>query len=382
MASEQYRSVLSRRLLLKSVGAGSAMLCGGLSPLVDAASAESQVADGRQVRLTEFVYLGGNQPQVPRELIAQYEAQHPNVHVDVLEGNNARDFPKILAQHRIDAKNPLVHFGHFTPDSIAKGMLEDMWLKLDPAKVPNMRLAVDSLRFPHDCSVGFGLWAVGFVYNKKFVKEPPVSWDDLFAPRFKGRVILFDYAWLINGFMGVAYAHSKKQPAIDAAFEKYAKAARDGQFLAMYTSNQQAKEILARGDAWMAPQFLNLAVTWNNDEVQRGGEAPFGYTIPKEGVVAAPNDLAIMKACTPDQREVAEYLTNQNLDPEVVGRYCTLTSTIPGIKGAKVGGKLAEEPLFQPTVAENAIVQDYDLVTAKDSDWRQRWDREVKSVMK
>ncbi len=359
------------------------MACGaGLSPLLGAASAQAQVAGGRPVRLTEFVYLGGNQPQVPRELIAQYQARNPNVQVDVLEGNNARDFPKIIAQHRIDPKNPLVHFGHFTPDSIAKGMLEDLWLKLDPAKVPNMALAVDSLRFPHGCSVGFGLWAVGFVYNKKFVKEPPVSWDDLFAPRFKGRVILFDYAWLINGFMGVAYANSRKQPAIDAAFEKYAKAARDGQFLAMYTSNQQAKEILARGDAWMAPQFLNLAVTWNNDEVQRGADAPFGYTVPKEGAVASPNDLAIMKACTPDQREVAEYLTNLSLDPEVVGRYCTLTSTIPGIKGAKVSGKLSEEPLFQPSVAENAIIQDSDLVATKDSDWRQRWDREVKSVMK
>jgi putative spermidine/putrescine transport system substrate-binding protein len=289
----------------------------------------------------------------------------------------------MVAQRYVDRAHPLVNFGFFSGEVLTKGMVDKMFVPLDPKRIPNMANVFGNMVFGGRTGVGFATSGVGFVYNKKLVKEPPTSWNDIFAPRFKGKVMLFDYAWLLNGLYGVAMASrapGESAPAIDAAFEKFAKAARDGQFLATFNANEQAKVAMARGDALMAPEQLSFGIAWNAGSPENAGT--YGYSVPKEGAIAYVGYLAIVDGSTPDQIEVASDIINITLEPKNVGRYCNLTALAPTVKNAALKPELAKEPLFAPAVVRDSIVPDFALIAKHDAEWRQRWDREVKAKMK
>ena len=375
---------MTRRALLARAGRAGAVVglatLGGLSrSAVSPAFAQTQVAGGRNVQLTEFIWIGGGQGVVPREVKASYEKAHPNVSIELYEGTNAVTYPKIVAQRQVDPNKPLIHFGFFNVDAQTKGERDDIWLSLDPKRIPNMAGVYPNYHRKDNTGIGWGLSGVGILYNRTLVKEPPTSWNDIFAPRFKGKVMLFDYAWGFNGLLGVAYGNGGDAKHIDAAFEKYSKAAQDGQFLAMFTTNEQVKDALARGEALIAPYFTSFAITWN--EEAPGGNGPFAYAIPREGMIAFTYYFNIIKGSTQDQIDAASDVINIYLSPAVLGRYCNLTATAPAMKGVALEPKLQKEAVFQPSAIEQAIQPDWATVSEQNNTWKQRWDREVKAKM-
>lgn len=375
---------LTRRDLLRTTGrAGAAFGVAGLGGLsisgVAPAFGQAPVAGGRKVQLTEFIWIGGGQGVVPREVKASFEKAHSNVDIELYEGTNAVTYPKIVAQRQVDPNKPLINFGFFNVDAQTKGERDDIWMRLDWKKIPNMANVYPNYHRPNETGIGWGLSGVGILYNKTLVKEPPTSWNDIFAPRFKGKVMLFDYAWGFNGLLGVAHANGGDAKHIDGAFEKFSKAAKDGQFLAMFTTNEQVKDALARGEALIAPYFTSFAITWN--EESPGGNGPFAYTVPKEGMIAFTYYFNIIKGSNPDQAEAASSVIDIYLSKPVISRYCNLTATVPAIKGVSLDPKYTKEPVFQPAAIQKAIQPDWVSVNEQNNAWKQRWDREVKGKM-
>lgn len=370
---------LTRRELLRKTGTAGAAV--GLGMLAGPAFAQAQVAGGRRVQLTEFIWIGGGQGVVPREVKSAFEKNHPNVDIELYEGTNAITFPKMVAQRQVDPNKPLINFGFFNVDAQTKGEIAGMWASLDPAKIPNLANVYPGYHRPNNTGIGWGLSGYAFLYNKTLVKEPPRSWNDLFAPRFKGKVMVFDYGagGGFNEVLGVAHANGGDAKHIDPAFEMFAKGAKDGQFLAMFTTNEQVKDALARGEALVAPYFTSFAITWNQESP--GGNGPFAYAIPKEGIIAFTFYFNIIKGSNPDQVEVASDIINIYLSKPVIERYCNLTAAIPAVKGVSLKPDLQKEPVFQASVIEKAINPDWVTANLQNNAWRQRWDREVKAKM-
>jgi putative spermidine/putrescine transport system substrate-binding protein len=372
---------VTRRALLRKAGTAGAVIglgaLGGASPWT---AVRALANHPKRIDITEFIWIGGGQGIVPREVKRAYEKLHPNVHVELFEGTNATTYPRMVAQREVNPNKPLVNFGFFNVDAHTKGMLDDMWLPLDPAKIPNMNNVFDSYRVKENKGIGWGLSSISVLHNRNLVKEPPASWNDIFAPRFKGKVMIFDYAFGFNGLLGVAYANGGSEKNIDVAFEKYSKAAQDGQFLAMFTTNQQVKEALARGEALVAPYFTSFAITWN--EEAPSGEGPFGYTVPRENMIAFTYYFQIVKGTAPEQIDVASDIINMYLWKDTIARYCNFTATVPAVKGTILKPQYKDEPAFRPAAIENAIQPDWAYVAEKTPEWRQRWDREVKAKMR
>jgi len=381
MAGMRGGTMTRRELLRRGSVSGAVIGVGMLGGLArpGRVRAQSQIAGGRKVQLTEFIWVGGGQGVVPREVKASFEKAHPNVSIELYEGTNTVTYPKIIAQRQVDPNKPLINFGFFNQNAQTKGEGDDLWLELDPKKIPNIEAVYPPFRRKGDRGVTWGLNSVGLLYNNKLVKEPPLSWDDLFAPRFKGKVMLSDYAWEANGLLGVAYAHGGDAKHIDASFEKFSKAAKDGQFLAMFTTNEQVKDALARGEALLTPYYTGFAITWN--EESPGGNGPFAYSIPKEGMIPSSESFNILKGSTPDQIEVASAIINTYLSRPVIERYCNLTADIPTVKGVNLKPELQKEAAFQPSAIEHAIQVDWQTVYEQNNAWKQRWDRDVKAKM-
>jgi putative spermidine/putrescine transport system substrate-binding protein len=360
---------ITRREFLKGtgvVGMATAMGAGGLLT----ACGQPTGGGGAEgpVDLVHFIWVGSGQGIVPREVKREYERDHPEVSIELMEGSNAETYPKMVAQKEVDPNDPLVNFGFFNIWATTSGVVDDMWVSLDPEKIPNLNDIPEQYIRPNNKGVAWGMGAIGLVYNNELVDEPPESWMDIFDERFKGRVLIYDYRLSYNGFHAIADMHGGD---VEKAWELYSQAAADGQWHSLNSGTQIYKDTLESGEALIAPYFIGHTMHW--DKVS--------YVVPKEGMIAFPLLFQIVNGSSERQIDVASEIINTYISPETLSRYCNLTGNIPTNPFAKLDKDLAIEPAFQPDAVESAIQLDWDYIAEHDAEWRERWDREVKARM-
>jgi putative spermidine/putrescine transport system substrate-binding protein len=349
--------VVSRRSFLSGLAAGAAL------------GARSPARAASKVKLTMFIWAGAGQGVLPREVVAQYLKTHPDVEIEFWESNNAVTYPKMLAAKQANPNAPLINLGYFNVDISNRGDADDMWVPMDPARVPPVGKINPTLRRPGNRGIGYGIINVGLMYNKNLVKEPPTSWTALWDPKWRGKVTFFD-----NNFMPLVLAarlNGGSEKDIEPGFRVWAEQAKN--IRALPTSNDQLKNILVTGEAQVAPWFSAIWKFWADEG------APLGFVNPKEGAVAFPIYLQIVKGSTPEQIKVAEEIVNTLLTAENNSRYARLTHNIPAFPEAGMAQRVDEA--LNPKVLDTAIWLDWGTMGQKASEWRQRWEKEVKSRM-
>lgn len=358
------RSLIDRRSLLRAGAAlGGVALAGG------------RAAAAPSVKITQFIWTGAQEP-TPRRLAADYMKANPDVQIEIISGTNAATYPKIKASLDINPNEPLVNFGFFNLDATAKGRSANVWLPMDKAAVPNVMNILDPYRQPDEMGAFFCMDVCGLVYNTEKIKTPPTSWSDLFDPKYKGRVTLFDYYWAGNGLVATARINGGSEDNIEPAMKVYEDAAKAGQFHSLYTSNSQLQQLLVSGEVWIAPYFRGVALPW----AAQG--APIGYAVPKEGQVTFPEGFQLVRGSTPAQRKASEELINLSLTPEAVLDYCRTAAVLPLMKNIKLPDDLAKDPSIQPAALAGAINLDYGKIADKTPAWSDMWNKRVKANLK
>ncbi len=322
-----------------------------------------------KVKLTMFIWAGANQGVVPREVVARYLKTHPDVEIEFWESTNAATYPKMLAAKQANPNAPLVNFGYFNVDLSNRGDTDDMWVPMDPARIPAVAKLPPGLRRPGNRGLGFSVSHVGLMYNKNLVKDPPTSWTALWDPKWQGKVTFFD-----NNFVPLVLAarlNGGSEQSVDPGFRLWTEHARN--IRALPTTNDALKNILVTGEAQIAPWFAGIWKFWADEG------APLGFVNPKEGAIAFPLYLQIVKGSTPEQIKVAEEIISELMTPENNSRDAQLTNKIPAFPTATLAQHM--DPAFNPKVIESAIWLDWAVMGQKASEWRSRWEKEVKSRM-
>lgn len=360
------------KTLIRKFGA----LAGGLGLLLTASCASGgQVDTGKgggdsdgKVHLTMFIWAGSHQGDVPRKVVKDYLATHENVEIDFVESNNTVTYPKMVAAKRTTPDDNFVDFGFFNASTLAQGEVDGMWDTLDEKAAPNMGKVLPKYQRPKNHGVGYQASVIGMLYNRNKVTKAPDSWSALWDPKFRGRVTTFDYQW--QPLVLAARAQGGSEKNIDPGFETWSKNAK--QFKALVNSNDQLKNLLVTGDAWLAPWFSAIADDW----IDEG--APFGFTIPEEGGIAFPTYLATVTNLSDEQKKVAHDIINLLLAPENARKYGELTKSIPLTTNSGLQPKKRYQRI---EVAEQAMQFDWGEIAKQDAAWRKRWDRDVKSRM-
>ncbi len=247
--------------------------------------------------------------------------------------------------------------------AVREGLLEP----ITAAKVPNVaKLKPGSVHMD-------GMWAnylqpwQGIAYNTNVLKEPPKSWNDVFDPKFKGRIIvpsLQNTEGLPNLFM-MAHLQTGKPMAeaykdVDAAFTKL-KALKPN-LLTAYSQMPQAFSLLEQGEAHMIVGALS-----SFGMQRRLDGAPVGMTAPAEGIFPVPSGIAIVKGAP--NADLAYAYINELLGAEVQARIAPPTFALPTNVDAPV-------PPGMPTDAKVHPI-DWAFVAENRSEWVKRWDREM-----
>jgi putative spermidine/putrescine transport system substrate-binding protein len=355
----------SRRAVLKGAGAAGLAL-GGLAARGGRSAAQDEV------KTTMFVWVGSNQGVVPREVREQYLEEHPNVEIELFEGTNAETYPKIKASLEVTPDEPLINFGFFNIDATTKGTLDDVWLPLDIAKVPNLDNILDAYRRPDDIGVFWGLSGIGLVYHKEEVDPPPSSWHDLWDPKFEGKVAFWDApAWSFNGLVATARLNGGGEDDIEPGMKIYAEAAESGHIHSLFNSNDQLRQLMVSGEVLISVFFKGIIAPWEAEG------APIGYVVPEEGQIAFPLGFQMVRGSDEAQQDVAQDMINRMLDKETLRRYCNLTATIPAGKDIKLDPPYDTDPAYLPEAIEGAMQLDWIKIAEKNEEWTELWNREV-----
>ena len=386
-----YRRGLSRRQFLErsaALGISSAAAltffaaCGAASPAqtgVATGGGKPAGADG-PVKLSFFVYVGANQGVVPREVVAEYTKANSNVTIELYEGTNAETYPKMVAARKTTPDQPIVNFGYFNADANAKGDIDDMWEQLDTTNVPAVSNVYDAFKRKDNKGIAWGMVGIGLMYNTEHVKTPPTSWMDFWDPKFKGRLALSNGNHYLSGLVTTTRAQGGKESdpaAIDKAFKLISDTAKTGQIKLFYLSNDQVKQPMIRGEVWLSGWFNSSVDIWANQE-----KGPFGYAAPKEGQIAFTLYHHVVKGSTPAQKYHAERIIGMLNDKKWLSSYCNLTHSIPVAKNIDIDAALANQEAFKTRNIEGAIQLEWPTIAAKNSEWKERWDKEVVAYVK
>ncbi len=243
--------------------------------------------------------------------------------------------------------------------------------KFDAASIPNKKNILPALaNVSFDPGRQFSLtWQSGFAgiaYNKKKVKQPVRTIDDLWRPDLKGRVEVLsewrDTLGLIMRSQGTDIDKAFTQEQFDKALEVLQTQLGNGQI--RQVKGNSYKEDLVSGDA--------LAVIgWSGDIYQLNNESgdQWEFVLPESGGTLWSDNLMIPIG-SPHKKN-AETLIDYYYDPKVAAEVAAYVNYICPVQGAqaemeKIDKDLATSPLIFPSEADLAKVQVFTTLAPAD----------------
>jgi spermidine/putrescine transport system substrate-binding protein len=294
-------------------------------------------------------------------------------HVKYVEDINDNDefFGKVRQQ--LQAQRPIGRDIVTLTDYMASKWVRNRYVTpFDKKNTPNfVANLVDNLKnIPYDPKRQFTApWqsgATGIGYNPKNTGRELTSINDLFDPKFKGRVTMlsepYDSAMSVLLTMGVDPTHAKLDQIL-AAIEKISKANDAGQFR-RFTGNDYATD-LTKGNVW-------VALAYSGDLVQLQSDNPnLKFVYPEEGAMTFTDNMMIPQKA--EHVYAAETMINYVYEPEVAAKIALYVNYLSPVKGVKEiveksDPKLANNPLVFPSDEIRAKLHAYP--TLSDSDER------------
>ncbi|GIO87444.1 spermidine/putrescine ABC transporter substrate-binding protein [Paenibacillus faecis] len=195
---------------------------------------------------------------------------------------------------------------------VATMIKQDLLSPLNKDNIPNFANIDEAFKNPsfdpdNKYSIVYTSGVTGIAYNKKYVKEEIDSWEDLWNPAYKGKVLLLDDNREVIG-MALKKAgksnSSTDEAEITAAVEDLKTLLPN--VLAFDTDNIKQKMIQEEG--W-------IGTVWSGDASFIAKDNPdVAYVVPKEGGTIWSDNYAIPKGAK--NQELAEKFINFMLEPE------------------------------------------------------------------
>jgi iron(III) transport system substrate-binding protein len=295
-----------------------------------------------------------------------FEAKHPDVDVRWLDMGSQEVYDRV----RSEAANPQGDVWFGGPQTIfARGAAEGLLAPFRPTwadAVPAASRAAGDLYF------GSYRTAPVLVYNDKAVKpeEAPADWDDLLAPRWKGKILIRDP--LASGTMrtlyGMILARSVKETGSPEhgwqwlrAFDAQTKEYVQNPALLMEKLNRQEGLITV----WELTDML-----W---QAKRG--APLGYRFAKSGTPVIDDSLGLIKGAQhpAEAKAFIEYVGSVEAQ-ELAARDAFRLPARTDIPPERL-------PQWAQEVLRDLVPAgvDWELIAKNGQEWMATWDRTVRS---
>jgi putative spermidine/putrescine transport system substrate-binding protein len=293
------RAAFSRRAILKSAtGAALANVIG--APAIVRAQARELVVGGPigQAEATKRAVIPPFEAKYKCKVVFDGSQSLPNLQ----KLQASRDKP-VFSVVMMD--DPILHM------AADQNLLEP----LKPSSVPSMKELSPAAVLRDGMWVNYMWPALSIGFNEKQFPNGIASWEEMWDPRQKSRVLIPSYKSTTAPFTTAIAAHletgepiEKAQYKLDAAFKKL-KALKPN-ILDLYMQPAQASILVEQGEASMAAGFYTTYVN-----PRRATGIPLGLATPKEGMFAMPKGVAKVKNAPAS--ELADAFIEECLTPEL-----------------------------------------------------------------
>ena len=215
-----------------------------------------------------------------------------------------------------------------------------------PNAVKNIEPAVASPDFDpkREISMPWQSGQVGVIYRSDKTGGDLTSVNDLFDPKFKGKVTFLSELRDTVGSVLLADGKNPEDADLNTAMtavEKIEKAAKDGQIRA-FTGNEFTRQLL-KGDSF-------AALGWSGDSVQLRVDNPkIKFVAPGEGFMVFTDSMQIPVGAP--NAVTAQKMIDFVYQPEIQAQITAYVNYVPPVKGVK---EILEKA--DPEIAENTLI--------------------------
>lgn len=244
---------------------------------------------------------------IDEEVIAEFEEKHGVKITMSYYSSNEEMLAKLQAGgSQYDLIQP--------SDYMVEIMMElDMLEKLNKENIPNLANMVSNFQTPpfdpdKEYSIVYTWGVTGIAYNTKYVTDPITSWNDLWNPKYSGRVVLLNDPREVIGMGLIKNGFSNSSTKIT----ELETAVNDLRGLVPHIlafDTDAIKQKFVDEEAWIGTVWSGDAafIYEDNDSIE--------FVVPKEGATIWADTLAIPKGAK--NKELAEKFINYLLEPEV-----------------------------------------------------------------
>ena len=289
----------------------------------------------------------------------------PKTTIQLSASTNAAAYPKMLAQRN----NPAIGGGMFNDLFSARGTLDKMWVPFNPEFVPNAANVPEQVRIPGGIGITIQQTPFGIMYNPDRVPEP-TSWADLWNPKYRGRVSMYDTYYDAYAMASVA---NGGPPSVEAGIKAWVPHRENiGAWAAGPTSEQ---DMVHKGEVWLAPHWGG----WAEQARLQGKKVKFA--LPKEGATLWSNQIHCSVGFSPLLTELIQRYLNTWLADEVQAEWMTGALISPAVKTVQISDELKSNPaIVLPTdVGSKLIRLDATYVAQNFNQLKSMIDRSLKS---
>jgi spermidine/putrescine transport system substrate-binding protein len=368
---------VSRRQLIRRLGAAGLTLssagtllaaCGGVKG-TDKGGPTAKTATHAKTAIKQVDF--SNWPlYIDKKVLKDFEKQYPGSNVKYTEeiNDNEEFFGKVRQQ--LQSGESLNRDLVVLTDWMASRWVKAGWVEpKDKKNIPNEKNLQPGLQHPKfDPTRSYTLpWQSGMTaigYNPKKTGRAITSINDLFDPKFKGKVSMLTDPRDSAGLVAIAQGKKLDSITLDdmmGAIDKIDQENKSGQ-IRRFTGNDYTTD-LAKGNLW-------LSVAYSGDLIQLQADNPdLKFVIPQEGAILWTDNMMIpQKAPHP---YAAETMMNYVYDPAVAAKIAAYVNYVTPVMGAqqelaKTDPKLANNPLIFPSDADRAKLQGYPQLSPAD----------------
>jgi putative spermidine/putrescine transport system substrate-binding protein len=250
---------------------------------------------------------------------------------------------------------------------------------IDPVKLPSLKLLYDWAisRYNGEIKVlAANLTGIGLVYNEDELKAkkiaPPVSWQDLWKPEYKGRVSITapESTWGLAFLVTMARLEGGGEKTIDPGFAKIKTLTANVHTI--HTWSSELVKLMQLGEVWFATTGSNMGPS------MREKGFPATWVFPKEGAPMANGGMSIVKG-SPLQEVAYDFL-----DMYYGTAFQLIRAKNSGITSPNkdVWAQLSDkDKQSQPIPAESfgkLMELDWAIIAKEKAGWIERWHKEIK----
>jgi putative spermidine/putrescine transport system substrate-binding protein len=327
----------------------------GGAPAALSGATSAQAPSGGSVEVVHATWA--NHPQILADAFAKFERE-TGIKVQPSVGSTGDRLTRLYAEKG----NPSIDVAAVTP-SDALRLLEAGVIEPPNPDLPNMKNLVAAAH--HPAGYVTSMLAIGLGYNPQY--GVPTSWNDLWDPKYKGKVAL-------SGWPGspatvqlvmAARLNGGSDDNLDPGFAALQKLLP----AKFFPQGPSAEPFYVQGDVWIHPAIHGAVLQMKDKDV------PIDWVAPKEGAAADFNVLVIPKGVK--NKAAAEKFVDFFLGPDVQVAYAVGLFYAPVNQTVQLPPDVAAK--VHPTVEEQRNLQaiPWEKISAHESELSDRWNREI-----